>query len=112
MADVPVITLDPYLLGIQGVLQALEAAGLIPDLDPIDYIIGLFDGKPTEEDTAVAAALLQSSTYWPLQALGRNLEIWVRNGVPLSTGKSALRAQLSEWIRGTIDTLEPLIYQR
>lgn len=112
MGDVPVITLDPYLLGIQGVLSALQAAGLLPDLDPIDYIISLFDGKPKEEDTAIAAALLQASTWWPLQALGRNLEIWVRNGVPLSTGKAPLRAQLSDWIRGTIETLEPLVFQR
>ena len=38
--------------------------------------------------------------------------IWVRNGVPLSTGNPVYRAQLSEWIRGTIDSLEPIVYGR
>jgi hypothetical protein len=110
--DVPVISLDPYLLGIQATLLLLQELGLIPDLNPLDYIIGLFDGKPKEEDTLAAAERLQTSPWWPLRALGTNLMIWVRNGVPLSTGNAVYRAQLSEWIRGTIDSLEPIVYGR
>ena len=110
--DVPTLSLDPYLLGIEATLQLLQELGLIPDLDPLDYIIGLFDGKPKEEDTLQAAERLQTSPWWPLRALGTNLMIWVRNGVPLSTGNPVYRAQLSEWIRGTIDSLEPIVYGR
>jgi hypothetical protein len=110
--DVPEISLDPYLLAIQATLFALQEAGIIPDLNPLDYIIGAFDGKPKEEDTLQAAQRLQASPWWPLQALGNNLMIWVRNGVPLSTGNPVYRAQLSEWIRGTIDSLEPIVYGR
>ena len=110
--DVPTISFDPYLLGIQATLQLLQELGLIPDLDPLDYIIGLFDGKPKEADTLAAAQRLQTSPWWPLRALGTNLMIWVTNGVPLSTGNAVYRAQLSEWIRGTIDSLEPIVYGR
>ena len=110
--DVPVISLDPYLAGIQATLALLQQLGVIPDLNPLDYIIGAFDGKPKEEDTLQAAQRLQASPWWPLQALGNNLMIWVRNGVPLSTGNPVYRAQLSEWIRGTIYSLEPIVYGR
>jgi len=112
MGDVPFIDLDPYLLAIQLTLFALQEAGLIPDLNPLDYIIAAFGGKPKLEDTELAALRLQASPWWPLKALGTNLQIWVKNGVPLSTGIAAYRAQLSEWIRGTIDSLEPIVYQR
>jgi hypothetical protein len=112
MADVPAISLDPYLAGVQATLFALQQLGLIPDLNPLDYIIGAFDGKPQEEDTELAALRLQASPWWPLRALGTNLQIWVKNDVPLSTGNLVLRAQLSEWIRGTIDSLEPIVYNR
>lgn len=110
--DVPTLSLDPYLAGIQATLALLQQLGVIPDLNPLDYIIGAFDGKPKEEDTLQAAQRLQASPWWPLQALGDNLMIWVRNGVPLSTGNPVYRAQLSEWIRGTIDSLEPIVYGR
>jgi hypothetical protein len=106
------ITLDPYLEGVQLALFALQEAGLIPNLDPLAYIFSAFDGKPKLEDTELAALRLQASPWWPLKALGTNLQIWVRNGVPLSTGIAAYRAQLSEWIRGTIDSLEPIVYGR
>ena len=112
MSDVPTIDLDPYLAGVQALLFALQEAGLIPDLNPLDYIIAAFDGKPKLEDTELAALRLQVSPWWPLKALGTNLQIWVKNGVPLSTGIAAYRAQLSEWIRGTIDSLEPIVYGR
>jgi hypothetical protein len=112
MADVPSISLDPYLASVQATLFALQQLGLIPDLDPLDYIIGAFDGTPKLQDTELAALRLQASPWWPLRALGTNLQIWVRNGVPLSTGNLTYRAQLSEWIRGTIDSIEPIVYGR
>jgi hypothetical protein len=112
MADVPSISLDPYLAGVQATLFGLQQLGLIPSLDPLDYIIGAFDGKPKLEDTYQAALRLEASPWWPLRALGANLMIWVRNGVPLSTGNLTYRAQLSEWIRGTIDSIEPIVYNR
>ena len=107
-----IINLDPYLESVLAVLDVLQAAGLIPNLDPLQLIFDAFDGKPKLEDTELAALRLQASPWWPLRALGSNLQIWVRNGVPLSTGKAPLRAQLSEWIRGTIDSLEPIVYGR
>jgi hypothetical protein len=112
MADIPTIDLDPYLLAVQATLQLLQQLGLIPDLNPLDYIIGAFDGKPKLEDTELAALRLQSSPWWPLQALGNNLQIWVRNGVPLSTGIAADRLELSHWIQGTMDSIEPIVYNR
>jgi hypothetical protein len=112
MADVPVIDLDPYLLAVQATLEALQAAGLIPDLNPLDYIIGAFDGRPKLLDTELAALRLQSSPWWPLRALGNNLQIWVKNGVPLSTGIAADRLELTQWIQGTIDSLEPIVFNR
>jgi hypothetical protein len=112
MADVPLIDLDPYLASVEAVLLALQAAGLIPDLDPLDYIISAFDGKPKLEDTELAALRLQASPWWPLRALGNNLQIWVRNGVPLSTGIAADRQELSQWIQGTIDSIEPIVFNR
>lgn len=112
MSDVPYVNLDPYLAGVQALLFALQEAGLIPDLNPLDYIISAFDGKPKLEDTELAALRLQTSPWWPLKALGTNLQIWVKNGVPLSTGIAAYRAQLSEWIRGTIDSIEPIVFGR
>lgn len=112
MADIPVISLDPYLASVEAVLLALQAAGLIPSLDPLDYIISAFDGKPKLEDTALAALRLQASPWWPLRALGNNLQIWVKNGVPLSTGIASDRQELSYWIQGTIDSLEPIVYNR
>src|SRR5258707_2793394 len=112
MADVPVIDLNPYLLAIQLTLFALQKAGLIPDLNPLDYIISAFDGRPKLEDTEQAALRLQSSPWWPLVALGNNLQIWVRNGVPLSTGIAADRQELSHWIAGTINSIEPIVFNR
>lgn len=110
--DIPVVDLDPYLLAVQATLFALQQAGLIPDLNPLDYIISAFDGKPKLEDTELAALRLQASPWWPLQALGNNLQIWVRNGVPLSTGDVQLRQQLSQWIHGTMDSIEPIVFNR
>src|SRR5216684_3034889 len=112
MADIPVVSLDPYLLAVQATLQLLQQLGLIPDLNPLDYIISAFDGKPKLEDTELAALRLQASPWWPLQSLGNNLQIWVRNGVPLSTGIFQLRQQLSQWIQGTMDSLEPIVFNR
>ena len=112
MADVPYYDLDPYLLSVQATLQLLQQLGLIPDLNPLDYIISAFDGKPKLEDTELAALRLQASPWWPLQALGNNLQIWVRNGVPLSTGNTQDRLQLSQWIGGTMDSLEPIVFNR
>src|SRR5260221_12185360 len=112
MADIPIIDLDPYLLAVQATLLLLQQLGLIPDLNPLDYIIGAFDGKPKLEDTELAALRLQSSPWWPLVALGNNLQIWVKNGVPLSTGIAADRRELSQWIGGTMDSVEPIVVNR
>lgn len=112
MADIPLIDLDPYLASVQATLLLLQQLGLIPDLNPLDYIISAFDGKPKLEDTELAALRLQVSPWWPLRALGNNLQIWVRNGVPLSTGIVADRQELSHWIQGTIDSIEPIVFNR
>src|SRR5271163_4661364 len=54
-----------------------------------------FQGKPKLTDTRQAQERLAQSTVPALQQLARNLEIWVRNGVPLSTGVPQLRQQLT-----------------
>jgi hypothetical protein len=67
-----------------------------------EFIAGFFAGVPKELKTAEAVQRLRESGLWQFQALANDLEIWVRNGVPLSTGNPALRAQLTAWIAGTL----------
>jgi len=70
-----IINLDPYLESVLAVLDVLQAAGLIPNLDPLQFIFDAFDGRPKLEDTELAALRLQASPWWPLRALGSNLQI-------------------------------------
>lgn len=68
----------------------------------IDLFSSLFAGVPRMLKTEEAVARLSQSTLPQFQQLARNLGIWVKNGVPLSTGDPGLRAQLEGWIHGTI----------
>ena len=53
-----IINLDPYLESVLAVLDVLQAAGLIPNLDPLQFIFDAFDGRPKLEDTELAALRL------------------------------------------------------
>jgi len=70
-----------------------------------NWLIGFFSGKPKLLDTQQAITRLLQSGLWQFQALARNLEIWLRNGVPLSTSNPALQAQLRGWIHGALSSL-------
>lgn len=64
-----------------------------------------FAGKPKLLDTAQAAQRLLRSPFKPLQDLGTYLAIFVKNGVPLSTGEPKLQAQLRSAFHGTVQTI-------
>lgn len=68
----------------------------------IGFLTDLFSGVPKLLKTEEAVARLRQSTLWQFQTLANNLQVWVRNGVPLSTSDPKLRAQLTGWIHGTI----------
>lgn len=68
----------------------------------VDMITSLFAGRPKMLDTIEAQQRLAQSHLWQFQALAKNLEIWVKNGIPLSTGDAKYRAQLTNWISGTL----------
>lgn len=83
--------------GLGSFLAWADSARILADL-----LTGLFSGVPKLLKTTEAVARLAQSTLPQFQQLARNLEIWVRNGVPLSTGDPKLRAQLTGWINGTL----------
>lgn len=102
--DIPTVNLDGL-----GVVQYLECVGTTQDVwgcSPIGELVNLFSdlfaGTPTLLKTIEAQQRLAQSHLPQFQQLARNLQIWVNNGVPLSTGNPALRAQLQQWIHGTI----------
>ena len=68
----------------------------------VSFFSGLFSGVPKMLKTAEAQARLAQSQLWQWRALAANLAVWVRNGIPLSTGVPSYRAQLTGWIHGTI----------
>lgn len=83
-------------IGCLACAAAIELYGLA------NFIAGLFGGRPKFLDTAQAIARLRASGLWQFQALANNLEVWLRNGVPLSTSDPQLQAQLRGWINGTL----------
>lgn len=96
------------LPGIGQILYAdcLAAGGSVFGCSPLGELVsffgGLFSGVPKMLKTIEAQARLAQSVLPPFKQLAANLEIWVRNGVPLSTGDPKLRAQLTGWIHGTL----------
>lgn len=70
-----------------------------------NWLAGFFSGKPKLEDTQQAIQRLMQSGLWQFQALARNLQIWLKNGVPLSTSNPQLQAQLRGWIHGALSSL-------
>src|ERR1700693_5431584 len=72
-------------------------------------LVGLFGGgRPKFQDTNdVIAAYLQSK-YWPLKALAADMQIWVRNGAPISDSNPAVQATFSAAKLGTIESIQQL----
>src|SRR5229473_3037732 len=102
--DITTFQLAP--LGAVEYAECLAGGGNLYDCSPVGEFINLltsfFAGKPKLADTIEAQRRLAQSHLWQFQALAANLEIWVRNGVPLSTGNPNYRAQLTGWIAGTL----------
>ncbi len=69
------------------------------------WLTDALGGRPKLLDTAEAIQRLARSRFWQLRALAANLEIWLRNGVPLSTSDPRLQAQLRDWIHGALSSL-------
>ena len=67
----------------------------------ISYLEQLFSGRPKMLDTIIVQKALAADEWWPIRALAANLEIWVRNGVPLSTSNPTYQRELSGWKHGT-----------
>ena len=102
---------EPVPVNINGLGTVLYAAcvaggGGLWDCSPlgefVDFLSSLFSGVPKMLATEQAVARLSQSKLWQFQALARALNIWVKNGVPLSTSNPAQRAQLTAWIHGTL----------
>jgi hypothetical protein len=70
-----------------------------------NWLADQFSGRPKFLDTAEAIQRLAQSQFWQMRALAANLEIWLRNGVPLSTSDPRLQAQLRDWIHGALSSL-------
>lgn len=78
----------------------------------IEEIVGLFGGgRPKDEDTNNVIWAYHKSAYWPLQALGTDLAIALKNGAPISDSRPAIQAQFSAWKRGTITSIQTLAGQ-
>jgi len=86
--------------------RALSAVGLgLSIYDSVEYFIHAFAGKPTMLDTVQATQRLSQSSSPAIQQLARNFTILIKNGVPLSTGKQSIQAEIRNWIAGTIQTI-------
>ncbi len=98
-------------LGITSAATAIGSLALGALAIPLDIynvvqeLQSLFSGKPKLQDTAQAVVRLAQSHNPAVQQLARNLVIYLRNGVPLSTSNPAQQAQLRDWIAGTISTI-------
>lgn len=90
------LTVNPYTAIPAAALLIADLAGLVPS----------FAGKPKLLDTAQAATRLLSSPFVPLQQLGQRLAIFVKNGVPLSTGDPKFQQQIQQAIAGTVATIQ------
>lgn len=64
-----------------------------------------FAGKPKLQDTVQGIQRLAQSQNPSIQQLARNLAIFARNGVPLSTSNPAQQAEIRQWIGGTVQTI-------
>lgn len=89
------LTIDP-LTAIPGLVLLIgELTGLIPS----------FAGKPKLLDTIQAVQRLAQSSNPAIQQLAKNIGIYAKNGVPLSTSNPQQQAQIRGWIGGAVNTI-------
>ena len=75
----------------------------------VEEFISLFGGgRPKDQDTNNVIWAYHMSGFWPLQALGTDLAIALKNGAPISDSRPAIQAQFSAWKRGTIESIQQL----
>jgi hypothetical protein len=89
----------------------IEAVNLILSqlgLSPLDAILSLFSGKPKFDDTLAVIAAYQQSAYWPLHALASDMQIWVKNGAPISDSNPAVQASFGVAKQGTVESIQQL----
>ena len=77
-------------------------------LSPLDQILGLFSGKPKFDDTLAVIAAYNQSAYWPLHALAADMQIWVKNGAPISDSNPAVQATFGAAKQGTVESIQEL----
>jgi hypothetical protein len=90
---------------------AIEAVNLILSqlgLSPLDAILSLFSGKPKFDDTNAVIAAYQQSAYWPLHALASDMQIWEKNGAPISDSNPAVQASFGVAKQGTVESIQQL----
>lgn len=102
--DVTIPPTDLTTAAIQAVDLILSQFGL----SPLDVILGLFSGKPKFDDTLAVIAAYNQSAYWPLHALAADMQIWVKNGAPISDSNPAVQATFGAAKQGTVTSIQQL----
>ena len=75
----------------------------------VQEILGLFSGgRPKDQDTNSVIWAYHMSGYWPLQALGSNLAMALKNGAPISDSRPQIQAQFSAWKEGTVQSIQSM----
>src|SRR5260370_42045393 len=87
---------------IQAVNLILSQFGL----SPLDAILSLFSGKPKFDDTEAVISAYKQSAYWPLHALAADMEIWVKNGAPISDSNPAVQRSFGVAKQGTVESIQ------
>lgn len=95
-----------WLIGLETPLPVWPFVALAFALTEIFSIFG--SGRPKDEDTNNVIWAYHMSAYWPLQALGTDLAIALKNGAPISDSQPAIQAQFSQWKQGTIESIQQL----
>jgi hypothetical protein len=88
---------------------AIDAVDLILSqlgISPLDILEGLFAGKPKFEDTDSVIAAYQQSAYWPLHALAAQMQIWVKNGAPISDSNPEVQKSFGVAKQGTVTSIQ------
>ena len=102
--DVIIPPTDLTTATIQAINLILSQFGL----SPLDQILGLFSGKPKFDDTLAVIAAYNQSAYWPLHALAADMQIWVKNGAPISDSNPAVQATFGAAKQGTVESIQEL----
>jgi len=111
-ADGTVLDLNPYLAAagiVTGLIYGLISGNWSMLLGPLDP--SFWEGKPVATDTDNVIQAFNKSAYYPLQALGINFAIALKNGAPLSDSRPAVQQQFTAWIEGTVNSILALAGQ-